>query len=1220
MGCLKHKKSKENALEELTNSKTIGENRKLLLGEKEFEIIHKETLDAVNRGYDLNLSKLFLLEEAKVLKFGIRKIPYNRTDDYITIQRVVPIEDSFEKIDERRKELKIYDTKESIGEYRQKNGLTQIKDPYFQTKPESKEAPLEKLNVILREFVANNGGKVQAWDSLLKKYGGDHVAAFNILTRTIDVAKGKEKKDTLPEEVGHFALEGLGEGNLLVNNILNLIGQLDFREELNKIDPDYVKLYKDDELALKKELAGKYLGQAIIGKFETKNNSILASLARTFKLFMDKFFSLFRNADINRIEEIRKEINKQMGGFAEKILSKENLGLTFTNTPTHPVFFQTDSAKKAKEKDHKYKEQELYFERRITELKEVLRKSSDPQSLEKVQENINRLQKNLRDFKETRNKDFLKVMANITLDGIEDYFDYIDKEGVLGVNLRDKNVNYAREALNVLKGFPGVSERVTKLEPKFDEINNLVIQKVVNENRTEEKEITLEEIKGLGLDINRGIQWFGALQDTTNYLSRTIGSEIKTAQNNISTRNKHLTAEVQKEVDALKEYQKKKGISEKDIYKIFIQNYKGTTVLTKPYTTEFYSKFNEALGEMNTWGKNWLQDNTILNEEGDWIPRQKKYYNEDYKTIQNTPELKRFYDFHLKTIEDAKSKLPIRVSDYIGENFIANLKKSITEQIFNTDTSFFSAMGEAVQNILTVNEFNIGQTVSDKELFGEFVQGNRFTKGLEPGKKSDDLGKNLLEFASFANSYQEMSEVLPTVKLLQDALSKQEFVKSSSPGDKITGDKSNVYKMTEDYIQMQVLGKMKKEEGKISWKEYDEEGKETKIKYIHLSEMGDIFLKWNSLLRIGLNPFNALGNLIFGEISNFIESSGGRYFGVKDMTSATKIFTQQKFKDDSVVNKLLEEINPLQELEDFENPTKVRLKKFDGNKLMEWMYSPQKMGEVFIQTRTMLAVMLKQGMLTSEGVITEKGENMLKDEKLKNTFRDKVQRINELLHGRYSSRDAATTTQNILVRAAFQFRKWIPAAVEARIGVERYDVRLGEKISGRYLSYKKGFLYMLGKLQGDINKIKRNEFNENDMYNMKKNMTELALLAASLLLYYGLKGGEDDDEWRKKPGVKFTLNMLNRVVGDLNFYYSPSQWLNITKNALPVSKLGEDLLAVFKNTQYLFDEETEAFYRSGPRKHEHKFWARLADIIPAVKPMEDVFRTLKPDVSYTEPR
>ena len=1092
----------------------------------------------------------------------------------------------------------------------------------FQT--ESKGKVEEELNTIVKEFILNNGGKVQAWDSLVNKYGRNYAAAFNVLTKTIDYAKGKIGKDTLPEEAGHFILEGLGENNLLVKNIYNLVSQLDYRAEIAKIDPEYFNLYKNDDTALKKELAGKYLGQAIQNKFETKGNSILDQIKRTFTLILNKFISMFKNSDQKKVEEIKSKITELTGSLGQQVLNKENLGMTFPDMPTNPIFYQTASAKVKVDRQHKFAEQEAYFERRINELKEIIRRSKNPETLEKTQENIDRLSKYLRDFRETRNKDFLREMAVIVLDGIEDYMNYLDTKGTDKVKLKDKNINYAREALKVLTGFVGVSDRVGRLQERFSEIEDRVLERTVNEYATEGKEIPLEEIKAQVKDINRGSKLFGALQDVKNFAARTIASIIKAAQNRISTTNKQLTDRIQAEVDAIKTYQSKQGVSSKDTYKIFIQNYRGTTVLTREFTTEFYSKLEEARQNYEDWGRGWIIDNTFLTEDGKRVPSSQKHYNENYKTIQKTPELKKFYDFHMQIVQESRDKLPIKIGQYLTgqENFIANIKKSVTEQIFNSDETLFSGLGKAIKNIIDVKEHNIGEATTDENLFGDFVRGNRFTKKLTEKEKSGDLGANLLEFAAFANSYEEMSEVLPTVRLLQSTLEKQKFTKSSSPKESILGIKSNTYGMVEDYINMQVKGEMKQDEANITIKNmYDAEGNLIGKKSIHLSQIGDMALKWNSLLRIGLNPFNALGNLGFGEISNFIESVGGRFFRIGDMNTATAIFMKQNFNEKSVVNKLLEEINPLQELEDFENPDKIRLKKLDGNKLMEIMYLPQKMGEKFIQTRTMLAIMLKESMITKEGKLTEKGENMLKDETAKERFRDKVQRVNEMLHGRYSQRDAATAQQFILWRAVMQFRKWLPAAVEARIGEKKFDVRLGEEIEGRYNSYFKGFKYMMAKLKGDINSIKRNEFTELDFYNMRKNMIELVLLASSLLLYYGLKGGEDDDEWRKKPSVKFSLNMLNRMVGDIKFFYAPNQWINISKNAMPVSRLASDLYNTMLNVRFIFHgDDKEAYYRSGPRKHEHKFYGRLADVIPAAKPLADVIRTLKKDVPYTEPR
>jgi len=1227
MGCLKHKSAKLNALEDLRSSKLINENRRIL-DEKAFDVKHAENLASVNRAYGLNLTALFNKTQATVAKFGIRPIPHTRTDVSETIQRAEPIENSFNQIDDKRKELGIYDSQISIGEYRQNQKLTsettKIK-PIIQAQTKSEEAkpPIEELNLILKEFVASYGGRVQSVETLLDRFGKDYAAAFDVLNRLIQVAKGKEKIDTLPEEVAHFIIEGLGENNILVQNIMNLVNQVDYRGELAKIDPEYTELYKNDDNALKKELAGKYLGQAIVRKFETKNSSILEQLVRTFKLLIDKMLSMFKGSDARKLEDIKKKIELATETVAGKVLRREKLGINFAEAPTHPIFYQTGASKKAEDKDQAHKKQEVYFVQRIKELEKLIAKSKDPNTLTKTRETVTRMKKLLKDFRETTNRDFLEEIANITLEGIEQYFDILDTKGVEAIQLADRNINYAREALEVLTGFPGVSDRVNKLKERFSVINKIIIEKIVNQHKTEKTAIPLETITAQSPDINRGKQWFGALQDLKNYLARTIGSVIKAAQNRISTKNKYLTDRIQEEVNLLKEAQKRKGVSKKDTYKIFLQNYKNTTILTREYTTEFYQKQAEAFKNIDTWGKSWLEDNTTEITPGVWAPVDDNYYNPNYRTIQKDSDLRRFYNFHIKITKEAREKLPTKAERVISDNFIANIKKSMIDQIFNSSSSFMKGMWEGVKNIIEVNEANIGDFTSDEELFGDFVQGNRFTKSLKPEEKSDDLGDSLLKFAAFANSYEEMSEVLPQVRLLQEAIKEQKFTRSSNPNNRILGEESNVYKMVKDYIEMQVLGKMKKEEGKITINQtFDEEGNVTSEKYVLASDVGDLALRWNSLLRIGLNPFNALGNLFFGEISNFIEAGGGRFFGIKDMNTATNIFFKQNFNDASVVNRLLEEINPLQELEDYDNPDKVRLKKLDGAKLMEIMYSPQRMGEKFIQTRTMLAVMLKEGMLTNEGQLTKEGKDMLKDEKAKDNFRNKVQRLNEMLHGRYSSRDAAAASQWVLVRAVFQFRKWIPAAIEARIGEKYFDVRLGVEVEGRYNSYRRGFNLMMGKLQGDINKIKRNQFTELDMYHMKKNMIELALLAASLLLYYGLKGGEDDDKWRKKPMVKFTLQMLSRVIGDLNFYYSPNQWLNLTKNALPVSKLGEDILGSFKNIQYLFAEEGDkkAIYRSGPRKGENKFISRVSGLVPGIKPLKDVLRLLKKDVAYTEPQ
>lgn len=122
MGCLIHKESKLNALQVLKDENIITNTREIL-DEQAFDDKHASLLSAVNRIYKLALNSLFDKEGSNVAKFGIKQTPYNRTDSRSDIIRAKPKDESFNQIDDARKALGIYDSKESIGEYRKRMGL-----------------------------------------------------------------------------------------------------------------------------------------------------------------------------------------------------------------------------------------------------------------------------------------------------------------------------------------------------------------------------------------------------------------------------------------------------------------------------------------------------------------------------------------------------------------------------------------------------------------------------------------------------------------------------------------------------------------------------------------------------------------------------------------------------------------------------------------------------------------------------------------------------------------------------------------------------------------------------------------------------------------------------------------------------------------------------------------------------------------------------------------
>lgn len=430
--------------------------------------------------------------------------------------------------------------------------------------------------------------------------------------------------------------------------------------------------------------------------------------------------------------------------------------------------------------------------------------------------------------------------------------------------------------------------------------------------------------------------------------------------------------------------------------------------------------------------------------------------------------------------------------------------------------------------------------------------------------------------------------------------------------------------MVNTIIDMQVLGKMKLEQGVFKVNSFiDEDGNQID-KVVDGAKLADILLRYNSLLRIGLSPITAISNVIFGDIANVMESVGGQFFNANNLRQATNIFFKQTFKKESTLNTLLQELNPLQEMDDYELLEKTRLTgevaKMSTEKLMEYMYAPQKKGEKFLQSRTMLAILIKDGYLTPQGEITEAYNKLTTKEK--EQLSDKIQRLNQKIHGRYTTKESAALSQNVLYRLASQFRKWIPAAIENRIGTKQYDNRLQTEIEGTYLTFgrlvlknwrnpKEAFENILLPLFASKKLLEEGKMTESEIYNMRKMSMEIVTIAALTLLYAALHGGDDDEDkkFRKNALVKTGLTLLNRASGDLTFFYSPEQLNTLTKNAIPLSKTIGDIIQAVKvipATLYSGDY----IIKKGSSKGRNKIIKEIGDVLPLAKPLGDIGRLL----------
>lgn len=1155
---------------------------------------------------------------------------------------------------------------------------------------------VDRVNVLLGDYIKANNIKVEFLDKVLSKNGKEVVAKYDSIKRIIQINLNQASALTLPEELAHDLTLALGIDHVLVKRALNLIGRLDYKGILGQ---QYVDAYKGDANLLKMELLGKLISKQIADprlpdELKSENG---VKIWETIKNAIKAFISLFKpNSNItSELDSIVSELSEML--VAGKVVGNPTLALemydanniiheikkgfpmqnfnnqklasrekTFTlRTQNYPsglykfgnIYYNVSNlygkaVKSSEIKNADYLKKKfvgeedvrfdhvkaffdgteslyvyqfsrvdeslqnllteqaktgglsqdiesfyVYYKREAKQLKNQLKKLNAPLSDESkyIEGKIQEIEATLMNLKENNNKQNLINLANRTIDDIDIETKALYRLEDQGIKPNVKNIEKSIKALHVFEDLDGVGERARQL---IKDLKRFTIQFLQEEHlRLTGRVLTEEQMEKITEDVSGIESGFGTLADVENYLAKTVGLMIKEKQSIIEKNNKKSFKLISEAVTKLEDFQKSRGITGKNIYNIFIQEHRGSTVLTKPYTSEYYKLISDSYEKED--GDQIRRGLSTFNERTDlWEPKNSIYFNENFREINkrgNEPLLE-FYNFFKDTVASVTDELPVD----LDKEFIPNSVESTIFDVLRSDKDSMGKLKDGINHIMSANFW-------DEKEIGYFINRDlekdevplKYIGNLPANKKSSDLGEVLLKFVYFGNSYREMSDVLPKTKLLQEILEEKAFIVG---GKRDKGKNTNLNKMVEGFINMQVKGEMKSEKDWI--------GNNT-------ADAIDFALKYTSLLRIGFNPFAAAANFTIGGIGNIIESIGGRYFTTKNLVDANSIFFSQKSNENSKLSKITEQINPLMEMDDHGNLEKIKIgTKNLLQKIVPAAYSFQRIAENKLQITTMIAIMLKNKVTTKSGEVISTWEafddNGVWNEDLMgykfenidlNKLTNKVQRVNQMIHGRYSSKDSSILAQQSLFRAAFQFKKWIPAAIESRFGGERFDDRLDSDIRGRYRTYAKAFKYMSAKLKGDIESLQKNKFDEVDSYNMRKNATELIILTALLLL----KAGFDDKELRRKPSYKFGLRLLNQVSADLLFFYSPLD-MQHSFTSVPIEKTLTDVSKVIRYAPFMFSGEKKYNYRSGDYKNENKGVVAIKNVIPGGKQVFDVYR------------
>lgn len=1085
--------------------------------------------------------------------------------------------------------------------------------------------PITKLEKSLVSFLRNNGIRVEVLDTIKTRLGVDAVGAYNTVEKLVLLAKDRDY-GTLPEETGHVIIETLGKDHPLVKSLLFNIQKTKLA---NEISPEYAKEFAGREDLLVREVAAKIVGEAIVKGFDSpKISKVKSIIEKIFKAFKRIF-----NLDTSNLKKEYSQIYTAADVLAKQVLTDsfvpEYSELSQT-VPDHPIFYRLNTERKIVDPD-KIKDKEIYSlqRKRVKYLQNRLKNETDPAIIQALESRIQKYNELLLDFKASGKRSDLINVSKYTMENIENLLTGFEAGEIKIESITGHDINFMYDSLNLFRSHPSLSGKANELKVRLKPILEDIQLKDITKHRTDGVEYTWEDVMEQEEDVSGYTKNIGALADVESVLGSTIGSMIKEKQNSTTTYNQKIGSEIKDQVAALKEAQARRGVSEDNMYDIFISEGKNTTYLVSPYNSTYWADFKQARDNISSGeaakiaeGKNWFKENKrIDNPTRNDVPA--KYRTENYFIIQEDAGLKKFYDFYQQKIEEAFGKLPTNRE----RNFIPNIKEHSLKELVKTK-GLSKAFGEGWADFLRIQEVNEDVDINEEEQRNNIPV--MFVKPLKGEKKSKDLGNSLNIFMRFANNHNEMTNLLPRLRLLQETVATKNYITSFNESRTVSGQDTNLYKMIDAYIDMQVRGKMKKDSDmKFTWDSTDSEGNQVK-KVVHLSTLGDRLLGYNSLLRIGLNPLNAISNVGVGEISNFMESVGSQFFSAKDLNNATSIFFKELFNEESKMHKIIEVLNPLQELEDYEALTGTA-KKMSKEKLKELAFSLQRKGEFFLQVRPMIASMLSDKIEDKDGnsfslweAFDEKGVwkseqfGELTEDRI-NKMSNRIQRINQIIHGRYSSRDAATASQHVLMRAVMQFRKWIPSALESRFTNLRFDNRLGETVEGRWRTLgrltleafnpnKRSFVNMITSLMKDKEKlVSGQDLTPSERANMRKNAIEAVLIGGSIVFGYLLLGGDDDKDKIVNPWAKMAAEQLNRISGDLLYFMNPREYISLGRNAIPAAKTLGDLYTTLTNIQYMFGGE-DSEYRSGPRKNESKFYSRLGSIIVGAKPITDLAR------------
>jgi len=639
---------------------------------------------------------------------------------------------------------------------------------------------------------------------------------------------------------------------------------------------------------------------------------------------------------------------------------------------------------------------------------------------------------------------------------------------------------------------------------------------------------------------------------------------------------------------------------------------------------------NEAAGFILEW---------VVENSRDYRDPNSKWESKQYKDLKKILTNKQdprtlMYNMLVELGISADEMLPSSVA-LRGQ--LPSIAKSATEK-YQSGLGFVEAAKTTFNMGLTKHEDDTDKGVitnrNDKPIDSVPIYFQR-TENWSSDNQSYDLASIYYRYAKMANNYKTKNELLGEMELTKLFVENREYIVTDPKGNPIkkimdsfkqksltkSGKNSLLAEQLADWLQTELYGKAKMDEGEVNLFGYK----------IDKAKAADLIGRYTSLNLLGLNMVQGIANVNFGELQQAIEAMAAEYFNANELTKASKIY----FKNlpamasewgsrtrDNWVSKLLEQENILNDYDDVNFKSNNR---FMQNFNTSVLFAQAHAGEHFMQSRVMLAMLLKVEAKDSKGVVignmaemysVNRANGRLEIDKRVDLVKSnwtqeesiahfqKTKRLLSRLHGEYSDVGKSAAQRYMLGRLGIMFRKFLIPGFKKRWDKKKYNEFLENYTEGDYRNtgnFIKNIFLDLIALRTSLVSEQWGQLLPREKANVIRAVSEVSFsIALAILSTIFLSAAGDADDDKKKLLYNHLAYLTSRTRTEAMAFINPSEMINLLRSPaaamMPLENLiklvGQMMPPSFKG----FDE-----YQNGNWKGHYKINKTIMKLTPGVK-------------------